>query len=150
MLLSENFSLAEAEKSQQALRHNIDNSVSLDMLPRVKFIALEILQPVRNHFGIPFSPSSWWRGKLLNDLIGGSYGSQHCKAEAVDFEVPGVSNKTVAEWIIAHLKFDQLILEYWRKGVPNAGWLHCSKVINGTNRGEVLRYDGANYLIGLD
>lgn len=150
MKLSENFSLAEAEKSQTALRLNLNNKVPANFLPAIKLVAREILQPIRDHYGIPFTPSSWWRGLGLNEAIDGSNDSQHCRGEAVDFEVPMVSNREVAEWIKEHLEFDQLILEFWRPGDANAGWIHCSKVIAGTNRGEILRFDGKTYMKGLD
>jgi zinc D-Ala-D-Ala carboxypeptidase len=65
----------------------------------------------------------------------------------LDFEIAGVSNLQVAIWIEANCDFDQLILEYWT-GEPNSGWIHCSYV-EGSNRKQVLRYDGKKYENGL-
>ena len=46
--------------------------------------------------------------------------------EAADFEIKGVSNQEVAEWIRDNLEFDQLILEGAKPDDPNAGWIHVS------------------------
>ncbi len=61
--------------------------------------------------------------------------------------IAGVSNLQVAVWIEANCDFDQLILEYWT-GEANSGWIHCSYV-EGSNRKQVLRYDGKTYENGL-
>lgn len=149
MKLAANFSLAEAVKSQTALRCGIENTPNDTQITCLKQVAEKILQPVRNHFGIPFSPSSWFRSPALCTQIGSKTTSQHAKGQAADFEVPGVSNYDLALWITENLEFDQLILEHWKPGVPSAGWVHCSYVGTGENRKEILRYDGSRYLRGL-
>ena len=60
--------------------------------------------------------------------IGSSIDSQHAKAEAADFECPGVDNAELADWIHRELPYDQLILEFYTPGEPNSGWIHCSWV----------------------
>jgi hypothetical protein len=85
----------------------------------------------------------------LNRAIGSkSDTSQHCKGEACDFEIAGVSNLQVALWINNNCDFDQLILEYWKDGEPNSGWVHCS-FKDGSNRKQVLTYSGDKYINGL-
>ncbi len=149
MNLSTNFTLAEAVKSQTALRCGIDNTPNAGQVDCLRAVAEKILQPVRDHFGVPFTPSSWFRSVALCEQIGSKSTSQHAKGQAADFEVPGTSNLDLARWIIANLDFDQLILEFWKEGDPAAGWVHCSYVGPGQNRHEVLRFDGASYLQGL-
>jgi hypothetical protein len=58
---------------------------------------------------------------------------------AADFEIFGVDNNEVSDWIKENLMFDQLILEYYQPGEPNSGWIHVSynKDIN-LNRKEYL------------
>jgi hypothetical protein len=63
--------------------------------------------------------------------IGSSANSQHAKAEAADFECPGVDNAELADWIYKNLEPDQLILEFYTPGEPNSGWIHCSWVSDG-------------------
>jgi len=55
----------------------------------------------------------------------------------VDIECPGTANEIVAQWIADNLEFDQLILEFAEKGIPDAGWVHVSYVSEG-NRKQIL------------
>ena len=135
-------------KSQTAVRMNIRNVPNAEQIENLSLLCENILEPVRTHFGIPFSPSSGYRSPALCKEIGSSIKSQHAKGEAADFEVPTVSNKELAQWIVENLEFDQLILEYYNSNDPSSGWVHCSYKHEG-NRGQVLRYDGKQYLHGL-
>ncbi len=149
MMLSPNFSLAEAVKSQTAVRCDIDNTPGTAEIECLHRVAELILQPVRDHYGVPFAPSSWFRSVALCEAIGSKPTSQHAKGQAADFEVPGVANVDLARWIQDNLDFDQLILEYWDAADPSKGWVHCSYVSPEDNRNQVLRFDGDNYLEGL-
>lgn len=135
MRLSENFTLQEFTKSQTALRHGIDNTPSEEHLSAAKKLFAEVVQPVRDQFGVTVI-NSGYRGPELNAKVGGSSRSQHCKGEAVDIEVPGVPNAEVAQWIADNTDFDQLILEFYTPGVPDSGWVHVSHTTE--NRGEIL------------
>ncbi len=145
MNLSENFTLAEATKSQVAIRLNIDNSLTavrdqrtFDVITCLKAVACNILQPIRDHFGVPFTPQSWFRCLELNRNLGSSDKSKHRKGQAVDIEVPGIDNLFLAKWIAENLDFDQLILEFYIDGDPSSGWVHVSYVSKKENRGEIL------------
>jgi hypothetical protein len=96
-----------------------------------------ILQPIRNHFNIPVSISSGYRSAALCEAIGSSSGSQHTKGQAADFELFGVHNKEVSDWIVQNLDYDQCILEFWNPNDPNSGWVHCSYSDSG-NRKQYL------------
>ncbi len=144
MRLSEHFTLSELTRSSLALRHGIDNTPGPEELDNLKRVVAEVLEPVRKYYGIPFSPSSGFRNPTVNRLAGSSDTSQHMKGEAADFEVPHVSNREVADWVKAHCKFDQLILEYHDPDIPNSGWVHTSVKESG-NRGECLIFDGKSY-----
>lgn len=147
MNLSTNFSLSEATKSSTGLRCGIDNTPSSEQIAALTHVAESILQPVRDHFETPFVPSSWFRCLDLNRAIGSEDSSRHILGEAVDFEVPGISNRDLAIWCRDNLEFDQLILEFWDPDDPSAGWVHCSNKREGDNRGEVLTIGkgGINY-----
>ena len=148
MMLSDHFSLAEMTKSQTAERRNLPNNPDKDAIEAMKLLCINILEPVRNHFDKPFTPSSGFRSAELCVAIGSSVASQHTKGEAADFEVPGVSNLDLATWIVGNLDFDQLILEFYKGG--NTGWVHCSFKQDG-NRRDVLTYQGkeSGYQKGL-
>lgn len=148
MNLSEHFTLRELVKSQTAARMGIDNIPDSFALAYLDRLCRDILEPVREHYGVAFSPSSGYRSPELCEAIGSSRKSQHAKGQAADFEVPGIDNLALAEWVKENLKFDQLILECYMPGNPNSGWVHCS--IADTLRGETLTYTkGVGYSKGL-
>jgi zinc D-Ala-D-Ala carboxypeptidase len=98
MQLSRNFSLQELTKSDTAIRKGIDNEPNADQIDKLKTLCEKVLQPVRDHFG-RVKVTSGYRSPELCVAIGSSLNSQHAKAEAVDFEVMGVDNAEVADWV---------------------------------------------------
>jgi|TARA_A100001391_G_C4932298_1_gene242165 zinc D-Ala-D-Ala carboxypeptidase len=139
MRLSQNFTLAEMIKSQTAERKGINNNPNEDNIENLQRLCNEILQPIRDHYGKVVSVSSGFRSPELCVAIGSSVTSQHASGQAADFEIYGVSNKELADYIADNLDFDQLILEYWKPEEPNSGWVHCSYKGSDSNRKEYLR-----------
>ena len=115
--LTKNFTTEEFTRSQTAIRQNIDNTPTEEHIENMQLLCEMV---------------------VLNKAIGGSWKSQHCEGKAVDIECPGTSNRYVAEWISENCTFDQLILEFHRKGVPDSGWVHVS-YNRGSNRMQRLR-----------
>ena len=138
MKLTENFSLSELTKSQTAERKGIDNTPSTEHQENLKSLCTAILQPVRDYFSRVVSVSSGYRSPELCVAIGSKITSQHASGCAADFEIFGVSNKELADYIHEHLDYDQLILEYWKESDPNSGWVHCS-YSESNNRRQYLR-----------
>jgi zinc D-Ala-D-Ala carboxypeptidase len=126
MNLSQNFSLAEMTKSETALRLDLPNDPEPDHLENMKALAENVLQPVRNYFGMGVKVNSAYRHPDVNKAVGGSTTSDHCKGMAADIEIPGIPNAELAEWIQDNLEFRQLILEFYTPGVPDSGWVHVS------------------------
>lgn len=144
------FKMHEVAKSSTAIRLGIDNTPSNEVLERAKQVAIHIIQPVRDHFGIPFSPNSWFRCEELEKAItkkgfrswcmmrGYSendsaawreYFSRksHPKGEAVDFEIAGIDNVFLYNWCKENLpEYDQLIAEFMKPDNASAGWVHGS------------------------
>jgi zinc D-Ala-D-Ala carboxypeptidase len=137
MNLSRNFTLQELTKSDTAIRKGIDNNPNADQVEKLKTLCERVLQPVRDHFG-RVKVTSGFRSPELCAAIGSSVNSQHAKAEAVDFEVVGVDNAEVADWIYKNIQTDQLILEFYTPGEPNSGWIHAS-YIEFNPRAQYLR-----------
>ena len=138
MKLTANFSLLELTKSQTAERKGIDNTPSPEHQENLKLLCESVLQPVRDHFGKVVTISSGYRSPELCTAIGSKITSQHAKGQAADFEIFGVSNKELADYINENLEYDQLILEYWKDSDPNSGWVHCSYSA-GNKRKQYLR-----------
>jgi hypothetical protein len=122
MKLSANFSLAELTKTNV---RQFDNTPSMQVIDNLQLLVDNVLQPIRNKFG-PVTVTSGYRSPEVNKAIGGSATSDHCFGFAADFEVAGVDNKELARWVADNLKFKQLILEFYTKGVPDSGWVHVS------------------------
>ena len=140
MKLSKNFSLKELTYSQTAIRNGINNLPNEEQLVNLTALCQQVLQPVRDKYGV-ISVSSGLRAEALNTLIGGSKTSDHCHGRAADFEVKSeeVSNIELAKYIKDHLEFKQLILEFYNKDEgPNSGWVHCSFDAGGDNKGLSL------------
>ena len=148
MRLSPHFTLEEFTKSQTAIRRGIKNQPNGAEVKNLKRLAIEILEPVREAFSRPFSPSSGFRSPALNVAIGSITNSQHTKGEAVDFEIPGIPNRNVAAWIRDHLIFDQLVLEFHDPKDPASGWVHVS-LKEKYNRGRVLTINHDGVFAGL-
>ena len=138
MNLTENFSLKELTSSQTAERKGIHNYPTPLHQVNLRSLCTNVLQRVRDHFGRVVSVSSGYRSEELCTAIGSKTTSQHAKGEAADFEIFGLSNKELADWVNENLDYDQLILEYWKEEDPNSGWVHCSYKSEG-NRKQYLR-----------
>ena len=138
MQLSKNFNLVEMTKSQTATRKGIDNTPSAEHQGNLQSLCMHVLQPIRDHFSKVVTISSGYRSPELCTAIGSKITSQHAKGQAADFEIFGVSNKELADYINENLEYDQLILEYWKESDPNSGWVHCS-YSESNNRRQYLR-----------
>ena len=148
MQLSKHFTLEEFEKSQTATRKGIKNKAGAGEIKNLGDLCYEILEPVRAKFDKPVIITSGYRSPQLSEAIGSKSTSQHCTGNAVDMEVLSVSNLQVALWIENHCDFDQLIMEYFDPNDPSGGWIHVSYK-DGSNRKQVLTFDGKSYTNGL-
>jgi len=138
MKLSKNLTLQEATKSATAIKHGISNRPSGEHLSNLIQIANKVFQPLRDYYGKPIAVTSGYRSEALNDLIGGSSSSQHCKGEALDLDADvfgGLENWEIFEFIKNNLEFDQLIWEFGDDENPD--WVHVSYK-SENNRGEIL------------
>jgi hypothetical protein len=143
MNLSKSFTLNELTKSQEATRLGIDNTPNEEHILNLKLLCENVLQPIRDFYGMPLSVSSGYRSAKLCETIGSSSKSQHTKGQAADFEIFGVANKDLADFIVKNLDYDQCILEFWNENEPNSGWVHCSYNSLG-NRGQFLKAEKVN------
>ena len=143
MKLTANFHLEELIKSQVAERKGINNNPSPMQIENLKALAVNILQPIRSQFDKPLIISSGFRCAQLNIEIGSSVHSEHCadnKSAAADFEISGVDNKELAEWIKSNLEWNQLILEFYREGEPSSGWVHFSYSTDLNKKQSLIAY----------
>ena len=146
MELTKSFTLNELTKSQEATRLGINNIPNEEHIKNLKILCEKILQPIRDFYGMPVSISSGYRSVALCEAIGSSSKSQHTKGQAADFEVFGITNKQLADFVVQNLDYDQCILEFWNPNEPNSGWVHCSYNSAG-NRKQYLRASKLNNVV---
>ena len=137
--ISDNITYAEAIHSNTAKRRSIDNTPSSTQVEKMQLTASKIFEPLREWVGGPIKVSSFFRSAALNEAIGGSSNSQHCKGQAIDLDdVYGhKSNAEMYHWIKDNLNFDQLIWEFGTDVNPN--WIHVSYVNDEGNRNRCLK-----------
>ena len=136
--LTPHFTLEELTVSPTAKKLGLSNTPTAEHIANMKYCCEKILEPVRAHFGKPVQINSSYRAPAVNKAVGGSKTSQHVNGQAIDFEIPGVDNKTVADWVADNLEFDQVILEFYTAGDKNSGWVHASIKKEGGNRKQRL------------
>jgi hypothetical protein len=141
--LSPNFIFAEFLHSNTAINNRIDNTPcdkTYDtVLSNATALAKNVLQPIRAQFG-PTVITSGYSNTELNRLLGRGANTQHGTGEAADIQINGVSMLYVAKWVVANLKFDQLILERRVNAATSrtTTWIHVSFKADGNNRNQVL------------
>ena len=135
--LSEHFNLSEFERSATADKLHIDNTIPEELIPNLKNLCEQVLEPLREHFDTPVIISSGYRCPQLNKAVGGVPNSQHQKGEAADIHIP--STKEGHDWflwIMENTCFDQLI---WEKN-GSSRWIHIScKLDLSKNRQSVFK-----------
>lgn len=130
---------------EQFFRSDVAEACGIDNVPdarrnqlvRGNIILLvdNVLDPIREHVGMPVIITSGFRCPALNELVGGKGSSQHLTGQAADFTVLGMmvrEYKELAYWCADNLDFDQLIVYSKRK------FVHISYVSPESNRHEVL------------
>ena len=134
MILSQNFTLQELTYSDTAIRKGMNNEPNEEQINNLRLVCNNILEKVRAHFNLPVIISSGYRSAEVCEAVGSSSKSQHTKGQAADFEIFGIPNKDVADWIVNNIDYDQCILEFWNENEPNSGWVHCSYSSIGNRR----------------
>jgi hypothetical protein len=78
--LTQNFTLSEMTKSETALRFGMANDPTATEIENMRLLCENVLQPVRNYYGMGVKVNSGYRHPLVNAKVGGSATSDHCKA----------------------------------------------------------------------
>ena len=132
------FNLSEFFRSSTAAKSSIKNEPSPDeratIVRNINLLVDNVLDPVRDKFGIPVIITSGYRCPQVNRLVGGVDNSQHMSGCAADFHVMGFTPSMMHEvflYIFNTLEYDQLI--YYR----SKNFIHVSYVENG-NRHEAF------------
>ena len=120
-MISKNISYKDATHSTTAKRLGIDNTPNAEQMSNMRYVAENVFQPIREHFGVPIYVSSFYRSEALNKAIRGSSSSTHIKGEAMDLDADvfgRINNAQIFNYIKDHLEFDQLIWEFGTDDKP--------------------------------
>ena len=130
--ISKHITYAEAIHSNTAKRKGIDNTPNIKQVETMKLTAEKIFEPL-------IKVNSFFRSPELNEKIGGSKTSQHCKGQAIDIDdvYKYKTNAEMYHWIKDNLNFDQMIWEFGTDMNPN--WVHISYVSEEDNRNRCLK-----------
>ena len=141
MKISNHITLAEATKSQTAIRKGIDNTPPKEVIPNMIAVAEKCFEPLREWHGKPIGISSFYRSPALNRAVKGSPRSQHCKGQAIDIDADifdnGLTNRQIYNWLVNNVDYDQIIWEYGTD--DNPAWVHISYVSKEKKRRQQLR-----------
>ena len=146
--ISEHFTLFEVCNSDTALRLNIDNRPTPQVVVNATATIKNVLEKVRTHFNAPVIVHCMYRCPALNKKVGGVMpepsknikGSQHLYGQAADFHVEGHTIQEVFDYIKNNIIFDQVIQE--------GTWVHVSFRFTPANRREALIYKNGKYING--
>ena len=140
--LSNHITLKEAYgRSTTAKRLGITNEPDAEQLVRMKALAENIFEPLREAIGKPIFIHSMFRSLALNEAIGGAKNSQHMANNGAAMDIDsqifgGTTNKEIFDYIRKNLDFDQLIGEEFTED-GDYEWIHVSYK-DEDNRGQVL------------
>ena len=151
MKLSKNFTLDELIRSNTAIRLGLDNSPSKEHILKLRLLATEFLQPLRDRIGA-LRVTSGYRSPELCEAIGSNKFSQHAKAEAIDlqyFRKGKMDNLIIFQAIIdGAIEFDQIILEFGDSTETSdplyPAWIHCSWKVKNNRREILVAYKNEN------
>lgn len=132
-LLSPNFSLRELTKSDIGERLGLDNTPDKAVIANLTALCLEVLQPLRDRIG-PIHVNSGYRSLAVNKAVKGAKNSQHMKGQAADIEASWMDNYDLAMYIASELDYDEVILECYKRGQKDSGWVHVSYNTEQGNR----------------
>ena len=138
-MISKHISDKEGVYSITAIRRGIDNTPGEKELENMRLLAEKIFEPLRKWVDGPIKINSFYRCPELNQAIGGSSKSQHCKGQAMDIDdtFKRVRNADMYYWIKNNLHFDQMIWEFGDDDNPD--WIHISYVSEKENRNRCLK-----------
>ena len=135
---TKNFSYDELIASATAKRLGLDNTPTPEEKEKLRQLAEDILQPIRDAWKSPIVVTSGYRSEAVNNAVGGVKTSQHRLGEAADIKVGGKErNRKLFNFIYkmiakGDIKVGQLIDEY------SYSWIHISLPRKGKENNQIL------------
>lgn len=137
--VTKNFKLWEAFRSRTARTLGIDNTTRdpkiLVSICHTFFCAQIIRNEANKRFKVRVKRELWvkvnslFRNNRVNKKAGGHPKSWHRLGQAIDMEIPGVSNRELFELIkdlhdSGVIRVDKCLIENHDPKIPDSGWIH--------------------------
>ena len=113
--ISKNFTLEEFTRTSAPYLNIIDSG---EYTSNIRYGVENILQPARDHIGLPIRINSGYRNILVNAYFGGKRNSQHLSGCAADITCPPQHFNQLVTYLSQNPHVDQLLT------APT--WLHVS------------------------
>ena len=137
---TENFKIAELERSDTANVYKINNTIPDELEHNAKRLLL-FLQDLREKWGSAIRINSGYRCPMLNKIVKGSKTSAHLMCNAADLYPVNGKFEEIKKFIIAYLSdknFDQCIIEKSGK----SQWIHLGLYNNsGKQRRQIFKIE---------
>lgn len=131
--------------SATALKHGIDNQPTESHMKNLRYLGLNIYDPLFDHFGDKLIITSVYRSASLNKFVEGSESSQHLRGQAIDLKVSSpFSTRELFKYIVENLDFDQVIWEFGTNEAPR--WVHVSIKEIGNRYKKTQAISGKGYI----
>jgi zinc D-Ala-D-Ala carboxypeptidase len=142
MQVSKYITLKEATESNTAIRNGIKNIPTVQEVERMEYVAKNLFDKIREHFGVPIQVNSFFRSKELNDKVGSNDRSFHRLGSAIDIKAlssTGITNADIFNYVKNNCDFTELIWEYGDKSEPS--WVHIA-LVKGRDKEKAVKYIG--------
>ncbi|CAJ0592262.1 unnamed protein product [Cylicocyclus nassatus] len=137
------FTLEELTDSATAKRLHINNTPSSAEIVALTALCVNVLEPLRKHWGGPILVNSGYRSPALNAAVKGATASQHMKGEAADIRASKASdNMRLYHTLRTLFPYDQIIAEEYDVATGQCGWVHVSFRSTGCRKNALIKYKG--------
>jgi zinc D-Ala-D-Ala carboxypeptidase len=140
MNLTPNFTLEEMTRSMYAIRNDIDNTPSQEIVNNLTQIC-KLLETIRNYANMAVSVTSGYRCLELNKAIGGASNSQHVLGQAADIHIKGFTTEQAYRMIKGMVLNGEITVGQVIQEFDN--WVHISTPTED-NKNEFLRATKSN------
>lgn len=141
--LTTHFSLSEMCRSATAERLSLDNTPTQEAIENLTYLCTNLLEPLREHLGVPLVINSAYRCPSLNVAVNGSTSSFHLYGCAADVRFTNADSAqhplaSIFRYVYNYLPFTEMIAENITPGGA-VGWVHLA-LQRGREDEKALKY----------
>lgn len=140
--LTPHFKMSEFTNSEYAKSHNIRNVFQSKYMTNLTNL-VNVLETIRQRYGLPITVTSGYRSKALNTALGGVSNSDHLYGAAADIKGK-YSNRGLWNLIVDMINNNDIEVRQliWEKGTTTEpAWIHISvnNMQNSYRHNQILK-----------